>query len=474
MKSTFAAVIAAASLVSGAFSRVQKRQSGNLEPITLEGNAFMAGDERFFIRGVAYQPGGAADAQDPLLDLETLESDVEMFKELGINTIRIYTVDNAEGNDEAHDEAMAMLDEAGIYLTLDASTPKYSLNRESLETLHQSYNAEYLQHLFATIDAFAGYNNLMLFYSGNEVINMKNNTNAAPYIKAVTRDMKRYIGAQADRRIPVGYSAADVKENIYQQAVYFACGDDDNARSDFFAFNDYAWCDPSDFKTSGWDQKVELYSNYSLPIFLSEFGCITNRRDWNEIEALMSENMTAVYSGGLAYEFTIEDNGYGIVELGDDGAEPNDDFDRLAAQFEKFPAPTGRQGAKTDGDLEHLDCPAESDDWPLDTDNLPEIPEEAEELIQNGAGEGPGLDGPGSQWGTSTSETEPDLSNGVTESEDTSNDRGGASNNNPSEGSSVSGGSNSDSDSADSGAASVNAAFGTLAVAVFAALALMN
>jgi len=118
----------------------------------------MAGDERFFIRGVAYQPGGAADAQDPLLDLETLESDVEMFKELGINTIRIYTVDNSEN----HDEAMAMLDEAGIYLTLDASTPEYSLNRESLETLHQSYNAEYLQHLFATIDAFAGYSELYL------------------------------------------------------------------------------------------------------------------------------------------------------------------------------------------------------------------------------------------------------------------------------------------------------------------------
>jgi hypothetical protein len=98
----------------------------------------MAGDSRFFVRGVAYQPGGAADAQDPLLDTEALEADIEMFKELGINTIRIYTVDNAGD----HDDAMRMLDEAGIYLALDASTPDYSLNRETLETLHQSYNAE--------------------------------------------------------------------------------------------------------------------------------------------------------------------------------------------------------------------------------------------------------------------------------------------------------------------------------------------
>jgi len=113
----------------------------------------MAGDDRFFVRGVAYQPGGAADAQDPLLDTEALSADIEMFKELGINLIRIYTVDNAGD----HDEAMRMLDEAGIYLALDASTPDYSLNRESLETLHQSYNSEYLQHLFSTIDTFAGY-----------------------------------------------------------------------------------------------------------------------------------------------------------------------------------------------------------------------------------------------------------------------------------------------------------------------------
>jgi hypothetical protein len=49
-----------------------------------------------------------------------------------------------------------------------------------------------------------------MFYSGNEVINAKNNSNAAPYIKAVTRDMKNYIRAQASRSIPVGYSAAYV------------------------------------------------------------------------------------------------------------------------------------------------------------------------------------------------------------------------------------------------------------------------
>jgi hypothetical protein len=44
--------------VAPAFASVVARQSkGNLPPVTVRGNAFFAGDERFYVRGVAYQPG---------------------------------------------------------------------------------------------------------------------------------------------------------------------------------------------------------------------------------------------------------------------------------------------------------------------------------------------------------------------------------------------------------------------------------
>lgn len=145
--------IAAAALASVATAKIIPRQSGNLPPITVRGNAFYAGDERFYVRGVAYQPGGAADAADPMLDTEAFTRDVARFQELGINTIRIYTIDNSQN----HDDAMKMLDDAGIYLSLDANTPDYSLNRENLASLHGSYTDVYLQNVFATIDAFAGY-----------------------------------------------------------------------------------------------------------------------------------------------------------------------------------------------------------------------------------------------------------------------------------------------------------------------------
>lgn len=171
----------------------------------------------------------------------------------------MYTVDNTAD----HDECMSALSDAGIYLALDVNNGLYSINRDDPAP---SYNAVYLQSVFATIDAFSKYDNTLLFFSGNEVINDVDNTNCAPYIKAVTRDMKNYIAAQNIRHIPVGYSAADVTSNRYETAVYMNCGDDAMARSDFFAFNDYSWCDPSSFTTSGWDAKVAQYSNYSIPL----------------------------------------------------------------------------------------------------------------------------------------------------------------------------------------------------------------
>ncbi|CAK3794571.1 glycoside hydrolase family 72 [Lecanosticta acicola] len=403
----FISLAAIAGLATAVSSRIIPRQSGSLPAVTTKGNAFWANGERFYIRGVAYQPGGAADAQDPLLDLTSLRRDVERFKELGINTIRIYTIDNSQN----HDEAMQLLDDAGIYLALDANTPHYSLNRADLSSLHASYNQVYLQSVFATIDAFAGYNNLLLFFSGNEVINARNNTNAAPYIKAVTRDMKNYIRAQSSRPIPVGYSSADVAENIESQALYFACGKDEVARSDFFAFNDYSWCDPSSFTQSGWDQKVKTYSNYSVPLFLSEFGCITNTREWEEIGALYSTEMTGAYSGGLAYEYTLEANGYGLVEIENGEVVPNDDFDRLKAAYAKTPNPKGDGGARTTTTVPQ--CPAESEEWHVATTLLPEIPVGAKKYFESGAGKGPGLKGAGSQWAGEPSATDPDLSNGV-------------------------------------------------------------
>ena len=58
---------------------------------------------------VDYQPGGSSQATDPLADYATCSRDIPIFKELGLNTIRVYTVDNSAN----HDQCMAALADAG-------------------------------------------------------------------------------------------------------------------------------------------------------------------------------------------------------------------------------------------------------------------------------------------------------------------------------------------------------------------------
>ncbi|KAK2591439.1 1,3-beta-glucanosyltransferase [Conoideocrella luteorostrata] len=361
--------------------------------VTVSGNAFYAGKDRFYLRGIDYQPGGSSANEDPLGDTEVCLRDIEKFKALGVNTIRVYAVDNTLN----HDKCMKALEDAQIYLVLDVNNPKYSINRK---TPGPSYNAKYLQSVFATVEMFAKYSNTLAFFSGNEVINDEKDTDkSAPYVKAVTRDIKNYINTRGLRKIPVGYSAADVSQNRMQTAMYMNCGSDD-MRSDFFAFNDYSWCN-TDFKKAGWDQKVKNFTDYGLPIFLSEYGCIDNRpRKFEEVAAMMKSEMTGVYSGGLMYEYSYEDNKFGIVKL--DGLKGKsvsemDEFAAFKSALSANPAPTGNGGAAST--THAVSCPTSDASWQVNPSLVPEMPSQAQKYMKDGAGKGPGfeLDGDGSQ-----------------------------------------------------------------------------
>ncbi|KAF7544417.1 hypothetical protein G7Z17_g9970 [Cylindrodendrum hubeiense] len=361
----------------------------DLTAVTVSGNAFWQGDTRFYLRGIDYQPGGAANNTDPLADTTVCKRDIAKFKDLGINVIRVYAVDNSAD----HDECMSALNDAGIYLVLDVNNPSYSINRAEPGP---SYNTVYLQSVFATVEMFAQYKNTLAFFSGNEVINDEEDTDkSAPYVKAVTRDMKNYMNSRSLRAVPVGYSAADVSSNRKQTADYMNCGSDD-VRSDFFAFNDYSWCN-SDFETSGWDAKVKNFTDYGLPIFLSEYGCIKSRpRKFGEFGALMSTKMSGVYSGGLLYEYSIEENDYGIVSIGSDKKVTTiSEYNLFKTALANDAAPTGDGGAAST--THSQDCPTSAATWQVNASLVPEMPSAAQKYMTAGAGDGPGLDGDGSQ-----------------------------------------------------------------------------
>ncbi|AET41628.1 1,3-beta-glucanosyltransferase Ecym_8355 [Eremothecium cymbalariae DBVPG len=356
--------------------------SSSISPIEVSGNAFFNSKtgERFYIRGVDYQPGGPSNLTDPLADSRICGRDIPLFKELGINSIRVYTVDNSLD----HDECMQMLADAGIYLILDINTPTASISRVNPGC---SYNAHYLQSLFATVDAFAKYDNVLGFFAGNEVLNDEKNTKSATYVKAVVRDVKKYIKARNYRKIPVGYSAADVSSNRVLSAHYFNCGDDEDARIDMFGVNDYSWCGESSFRVSGYSEKMQLYKGYSVPMFLSEFGCIKveSARPFSEISVIYSELMSSLFSGGLAYEYSQEVNKHGLVEIGEgNNITKLQDFENLKNQYSKTSNPTGDGGYSKDSN--YSECPVYQEGVWEANNTLPEMPSAASAYFTSGAG----------------------------------------------------------------------------------------
>ncbi|EPX73343.1 cell wall protein Gas5 [Schizosaccharomyces octosporus yFS286] len=382
------------SLTLLAIGRVVSASTPHLE---IRGNAFFNSEtnERFYIRGVDYQPGGSSSTTDPLAVVENCKRDIPYLKDLNINTIRVYQIDNIAN----HDECMKELEDAGIYVLLDLATSKNSISRLDAAA---SYNAIYLQGIFASVDAFKDYDNVLGFFAGNEVANEPKNAATTTWVKAALRDTKKYLKNNSKRQIPVGYSAADVAEIRLQCADFFACGDDAEARADFYGMNMYEWCGSgSSFTTSGYDQRMKEFANYSIPLFLSEYGCNTVSKEsdgtpdrpFDEVDAIFSDKMSSVFSGGLVYEYSEEGSNYGLVTINGDSVKTSKNYDTLKQKYGNAAKFSGDNGYNKNPQT--LKCPPNDKDWK--SFPLPPTPREAEQFIQHGAGQPLGLNAPSNQ-----------------------------------------------------------------------------
>jgi hypothetical protein len=82
-------------------------------------------------------------------------------------------------------------------------------------------------------------------------------------VQAVQRDLKNYIKKHASRTIPVGYSAADVREILQDTWAYMQCSHDDDASS-------YSWCGAdATLQTSGYQDLANLFNQSAIPVFVS-------------------------------------------------------------------------------------------------------------------------------------------------------------------------------------------------------------
>lgn len=180
-------------------------------------------------------------------------------------------------------------------------------------------------------------------FSGNEIINdLPWAEFVPPYMRAITCDLKNYIKKNIDRQIPVGYSAADVREVLWDTYNYVACAVDgqesDMSRVDFFALNSYSWCGKdATFQSSSFDDLVDGFEGSPVPVVFSEYGCNeTPERYWYETQSICGTDMYNTFSGGVVYEWTQEKNDYGLVEVGKEKTQLLDDYNRLKEQLRKI------------------------------------------------------------------------------------------------------------------------------------------
>ncbi|KAI9842101.1 MAG: hypothetical protein M1837_007462 [Sclerophora amabilis] len=372
---------------------------GNLalavQPVEMRGSDFVVAStgDRFQMIGVAYQPGGASgfdpsSREDPLSDGDVCLRDAALMQRLGLNTIRVYNLDPSLN----HDLCVSIFNNVGIYMVLDVNSPLdgESLSRSDPET---TYTPDYLDRIFRIVEAFKNYPNLLAFVGGNEVINdVPSSSTVPPYLRAVNRDLKDYIAKNANRAIPVGYSAADVREILSDTWQYLQCAIDgdsnDQSRADFFGLNSYSWCGDATFESSGYDVLVDQFSNTTIPVFFSEYGCNESPpRRFDEVQAVYGPRMTPVLSGGLIYEYSQEPSNYGLVTINEDGSvRLRGDYDNLQRQYNKLNITLLESSNATATALKPPKCDASlitSEEFSADF-NIPKIPRGGRQLIDNG------------------------------------------------------------------------------------------
>lgn len=320
-----------------------------LIPIDIKHNRFIRPSSNssedgkvFQIIGVDYQPGGASaydpnSGEDVLSDnnYENCKRDAYLFQQLGINTIRVYSINPWV----SHDSCVSLFNAAGIYIVIDTNTPQNSIYRHHPA---DSYNKDYLNHIFGVVDAFKNYPNLLGFFAGNEVVNDGESARLSPpYVRAVIRDLKSYIALHANRTIPVGYSAADDKDLRDVMLMYLECekSNNDTSTADFYGLNSYEWCSGrDDWQSSGYENLYNTFKDTSIPIFLSEYGCnVDSPRTFSEVYDGVYGKLAEVFSGGLIYEFSEEPNNYGLVDIKEDGSiKILQDFVNLQEAYNKI------------------------------------------------------------------------------------------------------------------------------------------
>ncbi|KAJ6612839.1 glycoside hydrolase family 72 protein [Mycena sp. CBHHK59/15] len=372
--------------------------TGAISKVSRTGKYLYTDDgNRFHIKGIAYQTQGLvipgpnnplnqpSTFVDQLADDAACTRDLPLFKKLGINAIRAYSVNSALN----HDSCMSALSGAGIYVIIDLTLP---LNG-SIDTTQPVWSTNIQDQYINTVNAFSKYDNVLAYNVGNEVLTA-GAINAAPFIKAAARDMKAYLTSISSSAL-VGYADIDGASNFRDVvADYLSCdpsGSNSGSTSiDIFGLNNYEWC--GNAANTSFNAVNAEFADYNVVAYFSEFGsenCNPNPRIWTEVATLFSAPMTDVWSGGVAFSyFSALSRGheFGMVTLSADNTTvtTNGDFENLVSEYNKVTF-VNSPGKSSVSDSSFPPCPASSVTWAVGnttaswtvSSTLPPTPNEA-------------------------------------------------------------------------------------------------
>lgn len=367
--------------------------SSAIPAVTRRGKYLYQGSNRFYVKGVAYQepaPVAASTAAndanggfpepdsftDPLALPDACTRDVANFRDLGINTIRVYSV-NASLN---HDSCMSTFSNAGIYVILDLALP---LNG-SINRAEPSWDVGLLNLYATTIDVFTRYDNLLAVNIANEVVTQPSNADAAPFIKAAVRDVKAYLRSK-NSNVLVSYSSTDGANGLNQWrdqlAYYLTCGSAATS-IDLYGLNSYSWCGDSSYSQSGYNQLTSDLADLPVPAYLAEFGCVegvgTGNRPWTEVAALYSSPMTDTFSGGVAFSYFPQSSGldYGLVSVSGNSVSTRGDWTALKNAFAATSSAPTSAPSGANSSPSYPTCRGNTANFPAST-TLPPTPDPA-------------------------------------------------------------------------------------------------
>ncbi|KAI9654578.1 MAG: hypothetical protein M1831_005339 [Alyxoria varia] len=88
-------------------------------------------------------------------------------------------------------------------------------------TITTGWNVDMIRYIFAVIDGLVPYNNVLAYHAWEDDMSYVTSTQAAPYMQALARDVGACMTQTDHRRVPMGYTVADVESLRYPSCSPF-------------------------------------------------------------------------------------------------------------------------------------------------------------------------------------------------------------------------------------------------------------